>query len=730
MYSKTSFRPMHRSAATRSRAAGLCSLPAFATLLLSASTFAVPAMAQATPSAPVPQHSAASTSAANPASSPKLDPKADALYHSMLAHGLEEQAVAGGQPELANQAIAEYKAALVNDPTSPQLNNALAELYFRVGQVKDAISSAEAQIARDPNSLQAHKLLGRIYLRSLGDAQSSGQNQMLQLAIAEYTKIVSLEPDNIEDHLLLGQLYSFAKDSTHAQQQFEAAQKIDPHSEEVVLNMARIDTEQGNLRGAVQVLSALPDADQTAKTEYALGASLDQLKEIPKAITAYQKSLALEPDNLDVERALADALQRDGQDKAALAAYNDVIDGDPTDASAYLHAAEIERGEGRLDEALSNLKKAAPLASDSLEIRYNEALVFEALGQYGDAERLLTQMVATAEHTTGDYSAGEKNNYALFVEHLGNVYQDEGKTDPAIATYNKLIGLGGDYALSGYGAEVDTYNGAHQYDKATALLQQAVAKLPKNRSLKLALANELTESGKADDGIAMAKGLLNNSPQDREVYLTLSQIDLHAKKWKDAADALDKAEKLSDTNDQKLTVVLQRAVLEDRQKHFDAADTEYKKALALDPNNSAVLNDYGYMLADRDTRLNEALAMIQKAVRLDPQNYANLDSLGWAYFKLGQYALAEDNLLKASQRSEKDPTVHEHLGDLYEKTNRLKQAASQWEESLRLFSKTDPGEAEPGEGSRLQKKLDSARVRLAKEMPNTTTNYKNDKQHQ
>ncbi len=700
------------SASNRTLAARSGSLLAFASLLL----LPIPAHAQAKPSQPV-------TAA---------DSKADAYYHSMLAHGYEEQAIAGGQPELASRAIDEYKAALAEDPNSPSLNNGLAELYFRTGRVKDAIEAAQAEIARDPNSLEAHKLLGRIYLRSLGDgqtAQNNGSNQMLQLAIAEYNRIVALEPGSIEDHLLLGQLYSFAKDSGHAQEQFGAAQRINPHSEEVVLNMARIDTEQGNIRGAIQVLNSLPDEDQTAKTEYALGASYDQAKETKRAITAYQKSLTLEPDNLDVERALAEALQHDGQDKSALAAYNDVIDGDPTDASAYLHAAEIERAEGRYDEALANLKKAAPLASDSLEIRYNEALVYEQLGQYSDAEKLLTKMVADAEHSTGDYSAPEKNNYALFVEHLGNVQSDQNRTDDAIATYNKLIPLGGDYALTGYGAEVDTYRAAHQYDKATAVLEQATAKYPKNRGLKLALASQLASTGKFDEGVSMARSLLNNTPQDREVYLSLAQIDTRAKKWKETSEALDKAEQLSTTDQERLGVYLQRAVVEDRQKHFDAADESYKKALAIDPNNSLVLNDYGYMLADRGARLNEALSMIQKAVKLDPDNYANLDSLGWTYFKLGQYALAENNLLKASQRSAQDATVHEHLGDLYEKTDRLKQAANQWEESLRLFAKTDPADAEPGEGSRLQKKLDSARVRLAKEMPGPQTGDKTDKQH-
>jgi tetratricopeptide (TPR) repeat protein len=326
----------------------------------------------------------------------------------------------------------------------------------------------------------------------------------------------------------------------------------------------------------------------------------------------------------------------------------------------------------------------------------------------------LKRLVAASEHASGTYTDGEKNNYALFLDHLASVYRDENHTDDAIATWNKMLPLGDDYTLSAYGAEVDTYREAHQYQKALDLLQQATAKFPKNRGLKLALANQWDMVGKPDQGLELAKTLLNGSPDDREVYLVMAQIDLSAKKWKNGEDALDKAYALSTTNSDKVGVLLERGMMADRQKHYDVAEDYYKQALALDPNNSLVLNDYGYMLADRGVRLNDALSMLQKSNRLDPDNYATLDSLGWVYFKMGQYALAETNLLKASQHSSEDPTVHEHLGDLYEKTDRLQQAAAQWEQSLKLAAETDPGDMEPGENTRVQKKLDAARVRLAR----------------
>ena len=108
--------------------------------------------------------------------------------------------------------------------------------------------------------------------------------------------------------------------------------------------------------------------------------------------------------------------------------------------------------------------------------------------------------------------------------------------------------------------------------------------------------------------------------------------------------------------------------------------------------------------------------MIKKAVDREPANGAFLDSLGWAYFKLGKYDLAEDNLLKASQHvMGADPTVQEHLGDLYQKTGRLKLAASHWERAVAEWNRTVAPEVDQEAFSKVQKKLESAKVRLARE---------------
>jgi tetratricopeptide (TPR) repeat protein len=127
------------------------------------------------------------------------------------------------------------------------------------------------------------------------------------------------------------------------------------------------------------------------------------------------------------------------------------------------------------------------------------------------------------------------------------------------------------------------------------------------------------------------------------------------------------------------------------------------------------LNYLGYMLADKGTKLPEALKLIQKAVELEPMNGAYLDSLGWAYFKLGEYELAEENLRQAVERDRTDPTVHDHLGELYAKTNRIRLAAAQWELSLAGYAKSPAADVEPGDVAKVQRKLEGARLKLAKQ---------------
>ena len=248
---------------------------------------------------------AISPSSLNP---PPRPTRASAYYHTGLAHLYEELAINNGRPDYASQAVEEYKLALNADPNSKYLQEGLADLYFKIGRIREAVTAAQDQVKRDPNDVAAHTLLGKVYLRSLGDMQGPQAGEMLHLAIAEYEKLAQLKPKDMETHLLLGQLYGLNKETPKAEAQFKIAKELDGNSEDAVLAMARLYSEQGQPQQAVDALSAIPQADRSARISFALGAGYDQIHKPKLAAKAYRDSLEEEPDNIDVQRALATAL--------------------------------------------------------------------------------------------------------------------------------------------------------------------------------------------------------------------------------------------------------------------------------------------------------------------------------------------------------------------------------------------------------------------------------------
>jgi tetratricopeptide (TPR) repeat protein len=648
--------------------------------------------------------------------------RAQAYFHLALASVYEDDAVSEGHTDEINQAIEQYKLALNADPDSAELSDDLADLYFRADRLHDAETAARTTLKSHPDDIDAHRLLGRIYLRQLGEGQNGGAQAatsatVLDQAIAEFSKIVALQPRSVEDHMVLGQLYTVKHQPEKAEAEFKIAQAIEPESEEVVLNLARLYAESGDVQHAVKAIEVVPEDGRTPKMEFTLGALYDQLKQPKDAIAAYKRADDLEPGDLQTLDALASALLSDDQLDEALKQYQALSEADPENTEALVHIGEILRRQGKYEDALASIRKARKIDPNSLEAGFNEGLLLDVLGRFDDAVQTYQEMVDVTSHANGAYTDEEKNNRAIFLERLGALYLEENKTDPALAAYQKMIDMGGSFVSRGYQGQVDAYRDAHEYDKAIDVSRKAVAADPKDRDLKLMLAGELADQDHPDEGLAMAKSLLDGATPDQQrgVWVAIAQMDVRLKRWKDAEDALDQVEPLATKKDDRTYLFFLRGEWAERQKHEDQAEGFFRQALNLDPENTMTLNYLGYMWADKGIKLPDALKMIRKAVDLEPMNGAYLDSLGWVYFKMGEYELAEDNLRQAVNRDQSDPTVHMHLGDLYEKTGRIRLAAAQWQLSLDEFGKSSAADIEPGDVERVQKKLEGARVRLAKE---------------
>ena len=673
--------------------------------------------AQSAPSTPAESTPAGDSAATASANKSKAPDRAAAYYHFALAHMYEEQMATYGRSDLANRAVEEYRAAIDADPTSAYLTSALAELYAKTGRIRDAVVEAQDIIKRDPSNLEARRLLGRIYLRSLGDMQAgNGSDSVLRLAIEQYEQIVRLQPDSTDDHLLLGRLYRLNNDLQKAEGEFKTAVKLQPDSEEAVTHLAYLYNELGDTVRAAEVLSSVPKVARSAKLYSALGYTYEQQKQYKQAVDAYRHAIELDRDNLDAIRGLAENLLNDGQTDAALEQYKVIADANPEDAQTYVRIAEIYRKQGKFDTALENLKKAETMVQDSVEVPYNIAAIYQAQGRYDEAIPILKELLKKSEKADGNYSASVKSNRAVFLERLGTIYRDQGNYQAGVETFRQMASLGGDDNLErAYQQIIDSWREAKEWQKATEVAREAVQKLPNSRDLKMVLAAQEADMGNADQGLKEVRSLLKGTAEDRQIYITLAQMNTRLRRFSDAEQALDKAEQLSTKDDDKEYVWFLRGSTYERQKRYAEAEEQFKKVLASDPQHASALNYLGYMLADQNLKLDEALGYIKRAVDLDPANGAFLDSLGWAYYRLGKYDLAEEDLLKASQKINSDPTVHDHLGDLYQKTGRLKLAATHWERALNEWNRTISAEVDPVDVARVQKKLDSAKVKLARE---------------
>jgi tetratricopeptide (TPR) repeat protein len=260
---------------------------------------------------------------------------------------------------------------------------------------------------------------------------------------------------------------------------------------------------------------------------------------------------------------------------------------------------------------------------------------------------------------------------------------------------------------------VQAYRDAHKWNLALEASAEAAKAMPTNHEMQLLYASQLADSGKVDEGVKLANAQLNGTPDDTDTLLTLADIQIRAKRWKDASLTLDKAEEKASKPEQKVFVYYSRASLAESQKLYDEAEASVRKGLAIEPSNAALQNYLGYMFADKGIHLDEAVTLLKKAVAFDPQNGAYLDSLAWAYFKQGQYALADDYAHRAVLRMSNDPAVLDHLGEIDAKNGKLQQAIDEWQKSLQAYSTSLLPEADPADVAKVQRKLETARVRLA-----------------
>jgi len=661
----------------------------------------------------------------SPEAGPAVVDHAQGYYHFMLARRYKELAGVYNRGDYIDKAVAEYKLASAADPESLFLRVELAELYWRVSRVGDAIHEAEDVLKVDPDYPDAHRLLARIYWHMLGEAQTEKANKEdLQKAIQHMEALTRVEPSDTDSWQVLGRLYKMNNEGQKAVEAFKKVLNVDPDSKEGLTSLAQLYFDQGDYAGGVELLQKIPEADMDVSLLGTLAYGYSQMRDFDSAVAAYEKALAKDPDNQEVRRYYADALMEMGNTTAGRAEFEKILKADPGDTGTYLRLAQLDRQEGRYDQARKELEHAKTAAQSGesrsqndieMKIQYEQALLEDAAGNQGKAIQILQGLAKSSERPEDQYTPAEANNHAIFLERLGMVYREERKYEPALQAFRQIVGLGKDQALAGEQLIVETLRQTHELQKAVAEVDAAVEKYPEERRLRILRAQVTGEMGRVDDAVKRLQALMDNTPADQELYISIAQVYIQAKQYGEAEQAVNKALSYGSKPEEAEFARYLLGSIYERQKKYDMAEEQFKKVLASNPLNAGAANYLGYMLADRGVRLEESLKYIEKAVQIEPNNGAYLDSLGWAYYKMNRYDLAAPKLERAVSLMSDDPTIREHLGYVYLHLGKETQAEQEWERALKDWPQAVSSDFDAEQAAQLQKELDQLKVRLAKD---------------
>ena len=226
----------------------------------------------------------------------------------------------------------------------------------------------------------------------------------------------------------------------------------------------------------------------------------------------------------------------------------------------------------------------------------------------------------------------------------------------------------------------DLYESVKKPAMAIKVYERMPASSPLRRNAQIQLAINLDAADRSDEAIKILKTVTTEDPKDIEAIMALGNVERGRKKFTDCAQTYSQGIDVLPANTDKNAWVYYyyRGICEERSKQWSKAEVDMRKALELQPEQPHVLNYLGYSWIDQGINLDEGMKMIKRAVDQRPDDGYIVDSLGWAYYRIGNFDEAVKNLERAVDLKPEDPTINDHLGDAYWRVGRTLEAKFQW----------------------------------------------------
>jgi len=541
------------------------------------------------------------------------------------------------------RAIQELRLALASDDEEPALVTSLAEEYVTVSEPERALQELSALLQRANGYAPAHLLMGRILL-----------DQKKYASSAEHlTRAIKLRPEDPDPYLLLAQLQLERNEPDQAVKTIERQVTANPDRP---IGYKRLGLALADRRDVARAEQMLKKASQVESDDFEIWTALAQVYQstgrLSEAEKAFEKALETDPENRDVLLAIGAVALKAGAAARARAYFDRVLylsrEPEYTVRVAFAYLAN-----GNVADALQILDNAREQSAAQPRISFYAGLLHERLRHYLKAAALFAELPSNSD---------------LFQEariHQASCLSEAGEHARAEALFKEALKDKPDF-WEAYAAYATALERAGALERAEALLNDAIHRSAAPELFE-ALAALYGRHGRSKLAIQILTDALRKSPKDETLLFALGSAY-------------------------------------QRQGETDKAITEMQQVLAVNPDNASALNFIGYTLAESGKHLDRAEKLIRRALELQPDSGAFMDSLGWIYFRRGQYVQAIGALESAVER-DPDPMILEHLGDAYRSSSKKAQAADVYRRALDALKAAPELQESPGQAQNLERKL-------------------------
>lgn len=518
-----------------------------------------------------------------------------------------------------------------------------------------------------------------------------------QLARAE-TRVsaeASLEPGaTLSGNYLAGLVAGLQTDTAAAARFYTETLKFDPHSVDIAEKAFVTHLAEGHMADALRLSETIHEhngGNAIARLVLAVNAIKTNQFTLARSLLK-AKSSQRNPD-LTATLISAWAWLAAGKAEKGIDDLNRLGRDAPSRLFANIHAGLIMRLQNDDDEALRYFQSAYDADSNSFLAAQFLGTQLSAMGRNSEAETIYKKNIqnfphnATALDQLSRVQKGEKlvfpiksvqDGVAEVLFDLGSAVSRDGDELSSIIYLRLATWLRPDYDAATF-TIAENYERMKQLQPASDLFAAVNATSPFFLPASIQQALDLEQLGQQDRAIAILEATQKKFPTNIDTLIAMGNIYRSRKDFQKSATWYSRAiELLANKGPNDWSLFYSRGIAYERLGQWPEAECDLREALTLLPDQPLVLNYLGYSMVERNINTDEAFAMLRKAAEQRPTDGYIIDSLGWAYYRLGQYDKAVELLERAVQLRAADPTLNDHLGDIYWKMGRTREAQFQW----------------------------------------------------